>query len=268
MSTFLYTRPTERLGGTVAVQSGTAPEGYPPENLDDGLPSKPAKLAETTGAWTRDLITATRVDFCAVIHHNLTAGLNVRLQGNATDVWTAPTVDVPFTITTPHIDLFTKNLWVDLTQAVPVLANRTMRWWRLVVVAANAAPIIVGEWAMYTTVRNFGIRNISKGSKRTTWRPSVTHETDLLVRRSFDLGTTIRAVTVELEATTSTQTDVEAWRRSAGGEVVPFVIVPHREEDEAWFVTFLEPEFSWTREHRNYNPMTLQFQEVTRGLWV
>ena len=62
-------------------------------NIYDGNPAKPAKLTTTTGAWRWDFGGAKQLDVAAIIHHNLTAGLNVRIQGNATDAWGAPSLD-------------------------------------------------------------------------------------------------------------------------------------------------------------------------------
>lgn len=265
MSTFLYTRPTERLGGTLAVNSGTPDTAYLPANLDDGQPYLPAKLGSTTGSWTRDLTNPTRVDFCAVLHHNLAAGVDLRLQGHTADAWGAPDVDLPFTVPAAHADGFTKNLWLDLTALLPVAANRTKRWWRLLINSANTANVAVGEWAMYSAVRNFGVRNVAWGSRRRFYRPSIVHETEFMLRRGYDLGTTIRGCEVDLEATDAVRNDVDQLFRTAG-ETKPFVIVPNRDEDEAWFVTLMENELEYERARRNHNPLTLEFRELSRGL--
>lgn len=265
MSTFLYTRPSERLAGTLAVNTGVGDASYLPANLDDGLPSKPAKLTGTTGSWTRDLGSAKQVDFCAVIHHNLDAALDLRLQGHTSNAWGAPDVNLAFTIPAAHADGFTKNVFLDVAALVPVAANRTKRWWRLLINSANTNPVAVGEWAMYSAVRTFGVRNISWGSVRKLHRPSIVHETEYMVRRSYELGTSVRACEIELEATDVVRDEVDALFRTAG-DVNPFVIVPHKDQDEPWFVTLLEAAFEYERAHRNYNPLALQFQEVSRGL--
>lgn len=268
MSTFLYTRPTDRLLGTVTVQSGTVEPGYPAVNLDDGQPDKPAKLATPSGAWVRDLGIATRCDVCALIHHNLTAGLNVRLQGNATNVWTAPAVDLPFTMLPPYVDRFNVNVWLDLTLAYPLVAARTMQFWRLAIVGTNAAPVAVGEWVMYTNLRTLGVRNIKKGSERLWKRPTIIHETDFLVRRMYSMTTVVRAVNVDIDPTNPILAEVEAWQRSTLGPALPFLIVPHRSEADAWFVVFTNDEQSYLREHQNFNTAQLTFQEMSRGLYL
>lgn len=267
MSNFLYTRPTERYAGTLAVNTGIEDAAYLSANLDDGFPHKPAKLTGTTGSWTRDLATSQQVDFAAIIHHNLAAGVVLKLQGHPTNTWGAPDVDLSYTILAAHADGFTKNVYFDVSALVPVAANRTKRFWRLFISTANTVPVAVGEWAVYSAIRNFGIRNISWGSERTLRRPALIHETELLVRRSYDLGTSIRGVAVDCETTNAVRDDIEAWHRASQGTVLPFVIVPNKDEDEPWFVTFMgEGDLTWTREHRNYNPLHLEFQEVSRGL--
>lgn len=266
MSTFLYTRPTERRGGVLAVNTGIEDTAYVAANLDDGLPFKPAKLTGTTGSWTRDLGSSLQVDFVAVVHHNLAAGVDLRLQGHPTSAWGAPDIDLAFTIPAAHADGFTKNVFIDVSAFIPLAANRTKRWWRLLVNSANTVPVAVGEWCVYSAVRNFGIRNISWGSNRTLLKPSIVHETEFAFRRGYNLGTSIRGCEVELEATDVSRDDVDALFRSAGGEVSPFIIVPHREQDEPWFVTLIGDTFTYAREHRNYNPISLAFRELSRGL--
>src|SRR5438552_2828835 len=100
MPNLIYQVPTDNLAatGTLTVQSGTEDTAYPKANIYDGNPAKPAKLTTTTGAWRWDFGSAKQLDIVAVIHHNLTAGLNVRIQGNATDAWGAPSLDQAFTI--------------------------------------------------------------------------------------------------------------------------------------------------------------------------
>lgn len=164
MSTFLYTRPNERLLGDLRLESGTVAPGYPITNLDDGHPDKPVKLTTPTGAFVRDLGLAVQCDVVALIHTNLRANLEVRIQGNDTDDWTAPAVNEWITIPPPRVDKFGHNAWIDLAELVPHPPYRTMQFWRLAVIGTNDAPVAIGEWVMYSNLRNLGIRNIKWGS--------------------------------------------------------------------------------------------------------
>lgn len=267
MSTFLYTRPSDRLIGTMAVNTGSEDAAYLAANLDDSHPEKPAKLSTTTGSWRTDLATAQRVDITAIIHPNFDAGLDVRIQANATDVWTTPTLNYQVTIPARHADLFPVNVWVNLKKIFPLDANRTFRYWRLLINTANSVAVAVGEWPLYQTRRDLGVRNIAWGSTRSFRRPSILHQTDLLVRHAYDYGTTLRAVQVETTATETTLSDIETWFRDSQGITKPFLIVPHEDETDAWMVTFLNPDQPYERNRRNANLITMAFQEQSRGLY-
>lgn len=270
MSTFLYARPSDNLlqAATVTVQSGTEDPGYPPENLVDLQPEKPAKLTTTTGAWLMDLGSAYPPEMAAIIHHNLDVGANVRLQANSSDSWGSPPVNLAFTIPARHLDNFPINAWLDIKTLIPLSANRNYRYWRLVVVSVNSAAISVGEFCLSLTKRDLGVRNIRPGSTRTWRRPAIQHETELLVRRSYDLGTTIRSLRADVEPTEAIVADIETWYRSALGGTTPFLIVPHSAENDAWLVNFTNTDLPYVRSNtRAYNTATLEFQEVSRGLY-
>lgn len=269
MANLVYTRTSDNQAraATITVNTGTEDTAYPSANLADHQPEKPARLSTTTGSWVFDMGSATRLDFAAIIHHNLTPGLEVRLQGNASNVWTSPTLNQAFTIPAVYADFFPPNPWLNLKTLVPIAANRTFQFWRLVIVGSNALPISIGEVVLASTLRDLGIRNISWGSERMWRRPAVLHETDLLVRHTYDFGTTVRAVTVETQATDVTLREIETWYRDAQGIAKPFMIVPLSSENDAWMVSFVEPQQQYQREYLNVNTATMIFQELSRGLY-
>lgn len=271
MSTFIYTRPSEELvaTGSISVNTGTEDGAYPKENIADGHPEKPAGLTTNSGSWVVDLNTAQEVQIVGVFNHNFDAGLAVTLQGHATNTWGAPSFSQAFTVPARYLDLFTQNLWLDVKTLVPVAGNRTFRFWRLNISGVNTAPVKVGDWAMYSVQRNFGVRNIKKGSTRRLRRPNIVHETELLVRRTYDMGTTIREVKADLEPTDAILDDINALVRDAQGQSKAFMIVPYATTDtDPWLVTFLSPDIEWQRAHWNFNPITLEFGELSRGLYL
>ena len=267
MSTFVYTRPSEAIGGTFAVNTGVEDTGYLAANIDDGKPEKPAKLTGTTGSWVRSLAAPTQCDFVAIINSNLGASVDVRLQGHTSNAWGAPTLNVGFTIPARLIDQFTVNAWLDLSAIFPSAANRTFQYWRLLVNSANPTPVSVGEWKMYTAYHTFGVRNINLGSTRHWRRPVIVHETDMLVRRTYDLGTTVRACDVDLQATPGVRNELEILFRDAQGPTRPFVIIPNRNEDDAWMVTLMQQDQTYKRSFVYMNELSLSFQELSRGLY-
>jgi hypothetical protein len=269
MSTFIYSRPTDRFDGattalgTFRVSVGTEDPAYPVKNLVDGRPDHPAKLLDRTGAaWVCDLAIAQHMGLVGIINHNFDPGLKVYLSGNATDVWSSPSYSYPFVVPERRLDRFTSNLWV--------VVNKTFRYWRLTVVGqANSAPLSVGEWAMYHTARDLGVRNIKWGSTRHWNKPSIVHETEMGVRRAYTIGTVYRSLEVGIQPTDTGVRDVDDWFRSADGNVRPFLVVPSITDGEAecWMVTFTDADLPYTREVRNYNTATLSFRELSPGLY-
>lgn len=268
LSQFLYTRPSDYvLGSNATITASAEDTAYPATNINDLHPERPAKLTTTTGTWVADLGSAMQVDLCALIQHNFDAGLAVTLQGNTANSWGAPALSTAFTIPARLADLFTVNVWLDLSVLFPVAGNRTYRYWRLNVTGTNSANLSVGQWLLEGTRRTFGIRDIKKGSPRSWKRPSILHETEFYVRRSYDLGVTIRTVAVDVEATDTTMAEIDAWYRNANGISLPFLIVPTSSETDAWMVGFTNAERPYTRANSNYNTATLEFQELSRGLY-
>ena len=269
MSTFLYSRPSDNLllTATISVNTGTGDTEYPAANINDLYPDSPAKLTTQTGSWVADLGSAQAPELVAIIHHNLDAALEVRIQGHTSNAWGGPDVNQLFTIPARYTDSHPVNVWLDLATLIPVAATRTKRYWRLVVVGTNSAAVSIGEWRLESTKRTFGVRNIKKGSTRRLQIPSITHQTELRVRRSYDLGVTTRAVEVQLEATDTVRAEVDTWFRSARGGVYPFLIIPYETENDAWMVCFSETERPHIRRSTDLNEIAIAFEELSRGLY-
>lgn len=268
--TLRYARPSDNVAAdaTVSVQTGTADSEYPAANLVDLQPEKPAKLVETSGAWLFDFGGDQKLDAVALIHTNLDEGLEVRLQGNATDSWGAPTLNQTFTIPARFADLFPRNPWLHLADLFPTAGDRTFRFWRVVVVGTNTDPVWVGEVIMAETIRDLDVRDIKWDSQRIWNRPSVTHQTDLLVRHTYDYGTTVREFQCDIDPTDAVLAEVEDWFRDARGPSHPFLVLPRSEdENDAWFVTFLGSSQVTRRVTFDYTLSTLNFIEASRGLY-
>lgn len=269
MSSFLYARPSDNVlsGATISVNTGTEDPDYLATNINDLHPEKPAKLTTTSGSWVADLGSAKQVDLAAIIHHNLDAAIAVTLQGHTANSWGAPTLSTAFTIPARLNDQYTVNIWLDLTVLFPSAVNRTFRYWRLNVTGVNSAALFVGEWRLEGTRRTFGTRDIKRGSTRMWRRPAILHETELFVRRAYDLGVTIRTVTVDVELTDPVLADLETWYRDAQGIIKPFLIVPNSSETDAWLVGFTNQERPYRRLAPGYHTATIEFQELSRGLY-
>jgi hypothetical protein len=249
---------------TITIESGVADATYPPAFLVDGLPQKPAKLAGTTGAWLFDFGAPKRVDVAALIHHNLTAGLNVRLQANAANAWGAPTVDAAFTIPAYFDDGFPVNPWIDLT-AVGGYSAGGFRYWRLVIVGVNTAPVAIGEVWLGATKRVLS-PNITWGEKANDRRMIVENRTNHGVSTIYDLGTTIRRFSGTLDTTDAGRDALRSWWRDARGRFHPFLLVPDSSVNDALLVRWASEDLDRTLNFLDRNTIDLAWEEVCRGL--
>lgn len=272
---FLYARPSDNWitsTAQISINTGGEDPAYPKVNLIDGLPDRKAKLNTASGSYVFDLGVARRVDFAPIIHHNFDAGLPVTLQGHDANSWGAPIIEVAYTIPARLPDLYTVNVWLDLTRSVPIAGNRTNRYWRLLIGGANSANVAIGEFGLYSTLRSF---NIKGGSTRGTQRPAIMFETVRGMRHTYDLGSTLRTADVQVEGDAAFATEIDELFRSAAGITKGFPIVPYsafgekatNAETEAWFVTFADPRRAYTRVLAHFNTMALSFREVSRGLY-
>ena len=267
MANLMYQLPTDNLAatGTLTVQSGTEDTAYSKANIYDGNPAKPAKLTTTTGAWRWDFGSAKQLDIVAVIHHNLTAGLNVRIQGNATDAWGAPSLDQAFMIPANHEDGMPVNPWLDLSALVPIAGNRTFQFWRLVVVGVNAAAVAIGDVWLGQTKRQMAI-NIHWGLEETDEHPVVEHETSHKVQTVYDLNTKVRKIAGEVETTDAGASDLLAWHRACSGRVKLTLVVLDPSKNDCLLARWMAPELAVQRNFKNSNLVKLGWQELSRGM--
>lgn len=265
MGRMLYSHYADNVApnATVSVNSGTVDATYPAANLVDRILGKPAQLTTTTGSWVLDYGAAQRVDWVLLPMHNLIAGLEVRIQGNATDSWGTPTLNQTITIPTYRGDGFPVPCWQLLTGATGYTTGG-FRYWRLVVVGTNSAAVKVGEFLMFDQVRTLN-PNISWGVQMPEDWPLIDNRTSAGIDNVYDYGTLARQLNGDLDTTDAGLAAVRAWWQSCRGKVRPFGLVPDEDVNEAWVARFtnsLDP----TLAINDRNTMALGFEEVGRGL--
>jgi len=89
----------DNLLDAATLTESSQDNNYPAENTQN---SQLARVWKTTGVTSEniviDLLSAASVTFAAVLGHNLTSSATLKIQGNATNAWGAPTVDETITI--------------------------------------------------------------------------------------------------------------------------------------------------------------------------
>lgn len=261
---FLYTRYSDNLANAVIpeVSDGFEETGYPPSNLGDGDPSRPAKLTSLTGAWIWDFGTAKSMQVGAIIHHNLGPSATVVLQGNTVDSWGAPPFDEAFPTLTRHANGFRPGLYLDLRSAAP-----SYRFWRIAILTVNDAPIAIGEVILSESLRELvpGIR-YKQTEKDVT--PSITHRTMFGVQMTYGLNVEIRRLEAESPATEVSLNDIRQWWWDAHGSERPFLVIKNAPDPEVMLMRFDMEELETNREMTNFNPVKLNFIEASRGLFL
>lgn len=258
----IYAKPSDNLISTASVITpSTEATGYEVENLYDGNPAKPWKMTATTGNVVFDFGSATNIDLVAIVHHNLTAGLEVRIQGNASDSWGSPTLNQTITIPAYDADSYPVNPWIDLS----ALSN-SFRYWRLVVVGTNSANVAIGELWLIGTKRTLTARNLRYGFTDGIARPLIEHTTDYGVSTIYDLGCKMRSIAGELIVEATDLALVRAWWNDCHGRALPTLLILDDTVNECLMVRWREMARSDQRSWPTATSIPVAFSEVSRGL--
>lgn len=269
MADVLYSLPADQVAddATISVETGTAVTGYPATALADGNLAKPAKLAETSGAWLFTFGAAQRVDWVALGPHNFDAGATVVVQGNASDSWGSPTLDTTITIPADDADDRAVCAWKDLT-GVTGYTTDGFQYWRIGVTSTNSAALALGEvWlsALARTVAGAMGHNYKWDFDVAETRRVIEHETEYGVSTVYDLQTRQRTFRADLRVSDSGLAAWATWHRAMKGRVSPTVWIPDTTVNEAWWV---RQALGWSvrRRFTNLNELTFTLEELSHGL--
>lgn len=262
----LYGRPSENVTANATITASAPDATYPAANLGDLDPAGPSKLAATSGAWLFDFGSAQRLDVVALIHHNLTAGLDVRLEGDTSNgTWLTPPLSAHFTIPTYHEDGFPVNPWIDVTGASGY-STSGYRFWRVAVYGTNAANVAIGEVVMQRLKRQFEI-NIAWGAQDGEDRQVIEHRSAGGVVFAYNVGTKQRRLQGQVPDTTDVgMASLLSLHRDARGRAKPFLLVPDASVNDALFVRWGASAFTRTMQMTDVNGVPVAFEELSRGL--
>lgn len=263
MANALISYPTDNpiSLATITVNTGTEDPDYPiSEGAKGTEPGKRGKFTGTTGSFVMDFGTAQSIAIWGMPDYYISAGAVVRIQGNATDSWGAPTLSAAITIPAHHPDGFPLGVLKDLTGVA-----HSFRYWRLVVESGNSVPIQIGQvWPLAT--KRLLIQNVRFGLRFFDEFPQIQHETDFLWEHIYPYGTNRPGWIGQIKATIGdgAPEQFEEWQYSAGMS--------------GWFFFSVDPEdelggvyrFNSPRYEREfiYNDDTINFElrAQSRGL--
>lgn len=274
-----YALTFDDLAGTYASVLSSAPDPeYPAEYIAAmsntghlNLPSRPSKLLTTAGYWELSYASAITVVAAALIYHNFDEGLPVTLEGGGGSP-AGFTIDIP--IPAPHVSSlgvgftgWTVSPWVEFD------SPQTFDLWRLSVNDVNSYPCQVGRLMLLTTLRTLG-RDVRYGVDEMEEFRYIEHPTELGIPTMYDLGGKERGFAGEFALNDTQAQELIDLHRSAHGRIMPWLLIPDANVNDAWLVRFEENRWNRMREtlviedgiESFHNIMPYKVREVSRGL--
>lgn len=238
MADLIFNHHADNIIGqaTATAAGGTLNLLYPLEHLSTCNPALPCKFTTLQCRIVFDFGAPVHVPFPVLIHHNLNVA--AKWQGNATNVWTAPTLSVAFPIGALDYDGYRANIHLDVRAATGYAA---FRYWSFVVDTDNALPIVLGELWLGKTIRVITDDCLQGNVTRDDTRPG---------RSSFKTRGGVewvhaaigrqRAITAaEFITYTSDLVKLRAWNVASGGMNLPTILIPVTDDStDAWLARF------------------------------
>lgn len=258
----IYNRFSDNLAitATLSVNVGSAADGYPIANVADVNAARPFKFNETTGAVVFDMLIAKQVKIVAIFHANFQNALPIKIQGNATNSWATPSLDVTINMPAWHADRYPGQPWVDISA---VTGAGAYRYWRVAMLTANAVPLAIGDIWLGSTLRTL---NLQWADTPVVGRPQIEHQTDYKKMR-FPLGYTARTWTGVIPLVSDTTRDeIVNWVLDADGRPVLFIPEHSAAIPEAWLALHTTTLQALTKIASNATTLPLDMEEDGRGL--
>jgi len=259
-----YALPTDDLAGTATVSASAEDGEYPASNLvaptNTGhlnLPSRPAKLTTTSGYWDLIFPDPIAVVGAALIYHNFDEGLDVTLEAGA---GSPLSFSQDLIIPAPMENGWTISPWVLFPGGV-----ETHDIWRLSVNAANSQPAQVGRLLLLGALRDLE-NDVRWGVVEEEEQGQIEHATEAGVETLYELFGPRRAFSGELALQHAEASALITLYRTARNRILPWLLIPDEDVNDAWFVRFQEPRWSRTREMIQHNIFPFRVQELSRGL--
>ena len=254
-----YAMPSDDLAGSATVTASVPVAGYDASNLVAptstghlNLPSRPAKLGDTTGYFDLSLPAPITVVAAALIYHDLDDGLaGVTIEGTS-----------PISITIPSkpnvADDWTFSPFVEFDA-------QTSATWRLNFASANSQNIQVGRLLLLATLRELET-DARYGGTDDEGRIVIADPTELGVETMYDLYNVQRGFRGDFAFRPAETAALLALWRSARNRVLPWLLIPDASVNDAWFVRFEDNQYERTPPTIGVAEHPFRVREVSRGL--
>ena len=266
----IHTRPSDNVApnATITIQTGTDPgdPNYASTSLVDLNPAKVAKILSTTGAWLFDFGSAQRIDLAAFIHSTFADTAVMRLQGNATDSWGAPSfnalIDVQAWLGSGSTR-WPRNQWLDLTQEAGY-STTGYRYWRLVI-TGNDQNLWLGQVIFSPTIRRMS-SDVQWDYARAPKKRSIVNETAYGSKTVYARGTTQYMLQANQRMDEELFEDQEQHFYDSDGLALPWILIPDETGPDAYFVRSVEDVYATTHHFFDVHDRKFMVEELSRGV--
>lgn len=222
--------------------------GYPIANVQDTKILKAFRTLSASGEWIKITSPAVTASRFAIMGHNLSAAAVIQLQGNDTDVWTAPTFD----------ETITWKAGIIIHQFTEVTYN----FWRLLITDSGRTYISIGELYIGTFLQLPNIKTDAQIDDETTSEGVESSSGQLFGNEGYDF----RTITVNFNVTEAQRTAIRAWWAYCEN-IRPFIAViwANREDIEPPLYCHIDQKMiSWKKTGSATIPYstTIKFKEV------
>lgn len=262
-----YALPSDDLAGaatsvTVGGSGSPAAEAdaeYPATNLiaptntgHRNLPSRPAKLTAYEGYWELTWAAPVTIGAAHLVYPNFDPNLDVVL-----DLGSSPSVTVP----TPA--LFENGWWKSPAIEFNAQSTDTVR---LVINEPNSLLPQLGRLLLYESFRDLG-NDVRWGVVEEEELIPIEHVTEGGAEILYEVWSPRRSFSGELALMNATASELLTLMRDARIRILPWSLIPDADHfEDAWFVRFLEPRWSRTREMIEHNIFPFRVKELSRGV--
>lgn len=252
----LYATPADNVtaSATPSLIVGAADSAYPLTNVDDLDPSVVFKTTGTTATIRFTFGVAQALDAIALFNHNL-HGLTLTVTNNGG--MASQNLVVP---SQPE-DNLRLDPWLDLREVASASATQ----WEIAIAGA-AANIAIGEVALLEHLRELRIRwNFTIAERH----PTLEQRTEYGKRLQYDFGVRVRRFE-GLPFLYEDRADLRRLRRRARGSLIPWVLIPDGDLNDALLVQFSDEEHAERYEFHDGTDgvvdMPVAVEEVHAGL--
>lgn len=276
----IYALPSDRVdqNATVTIQTGTDPGDphYAPSSLFDGNPAKVAKILSTTAAWMWAFAQRQRVRMAFFIHGTFGPECALRFQGNDTNSWGSPTLDVEIPVEAWHgsgVGRWPKNQWTGDLTLEPGYTDAGFFYYRLVC-TGNAQSVWLGETFFSPVIRRMD-PDLRWGFVPTLRKRAIVNETAYGSETTHSRRTTQVLLQGDQRMTEALFVAQREHFYDSDGIALPWPLVPMRpigpdtddvDERECYLVKWLENDFATTHDWFSVIDRRFMVKEVSRGL--